>query len=95
VWARNRTEHGSNLQQTVATSLDAWQEPRIAAATAGDSRIGAGSLLDAPTARGTRTTRWAIVATNLTTTAAATLCATCTVQRDRERGRPRLPPSLS
>jgi type IV secretion system protein VirD4 len=36
----------SNLQQTVATSLDAWQEPQIAAATAGDSRIGATLLLD-------------------------------------------------
>ena len=84
MWARNRTEHGSNLQQTVATSLDAWQEPRIAAATAGDSRIGAGSLLDAPTARGTRTTRWAIVATNLTTTVARAAAGLASIARPGE-----------
>lgn len=36
----------SNLQQTVATSLDAWQEPQIVGATAGDSLIGADWLLE-------------------------------------------------
>jgi type IV secretion system protein VirD4 len=36
----------SNLTQTVATALDAWQEPQIAKATAGDSQISAERLLD-------------------------------------------------
>jgi type IV secretion system protein VirD4 len=36
----------SNLQQTVSTSLDPWQEPQIAAATSGDSQIGSDWLLD-------------------------------------------------
>jgi type IV secretion system protein VirD4 len=36
----------SNLQQTVSTSLDPWQEPQIAAATSGDSQIDADWLLD-------------------------------------------------
>jgi type IV secretion system protein VirD4 len=35
----------SNLQQTVSTSLDPWQEPQIAAATGGDSQIGSDWLL--------------------------------------------------
>jgi type IV secretion system protein VirD4 len=35
----------SSLTQTVATALDAWQEPQIAAATIGDSDIGARWLL--------------------------------------------------
>jgi type IV secretion system protein VirD4 len=35
----------SSLVQTVATALDPWQEPKIAAATAGASRIGAQQLL--------------------------------------------------
>ncbi len=35
----------SSLLQTVATALDPWQEPQIAAATAGDSQIGARWLL--------------------------------------------------
>jgi type IV secretion system protein VirD4 len=36
----------SSLLQTIATGLDAWQEPAIAAATMGESRISARSLLD-------------------------------------------------
>ena len=36
----------SSLLQTIATGLDAWQEPAIAAATVGESRISARSLLD-------------------------------------------------
>ena len=36
----------SSLLQTVATGLDAWQEPQIAAATIGDSQISAEWLLD-------------------------------------------------
>ncbi len=36
----------SSLLQTVATALDAWQEPAITAATMGESRIGAEWLLD-------------------------------------------------
>jgi type IV secretion system protein VirD4 len=36
----------SNLTQTVATALDAWQEPLIAKATAGDSQISAERLLE-------------------------------------------------
>ncbi len=35
----------SSLVQTVATALDPWQEPKIAAATAGASRIGSDQLL--------------------------------------------------
>jgi type IV secretion system protein VirD4 len=35
----------SNLTQTIATSLDAWHEPAIAAATAGENQISAGRLL--------------------------------------------------
>ena len=35
----------SNLTQTIATSLDAWHEPAIAAATAGESQISAQRLL--------------------------------------------------
>ncbi len=38
----------SSLLQTIATSLDPWQEPTIAAATMGDSTITAGWLLDGP-----------------------------------------------
>ncbi|MGH2864293.1 MAG: type IV secretory system conjugative DNA transfer family protein [Solirubrobacteraceae bacterium] len=37
----------SSLLQTAATALDPWQEPQIAAATAGDSQITPGWLLDA------------------------------------------------
>jgi type IV secretion system protein VirD4 len=44
VWGSD-SRFRSNLQQTVSTSLDAWQEPQIAAATAGDSQIGADWLL--------------------------------------------------
>jgi len=36
----------SSLLQTLATALDAWQEPQIAAATVGDSQISARWLLD-------------------------------------------------
>lgn len=36
----------SSLTQTVATALDAWQEPQIAAATVGESEIGARWLLE-------------------------------------------------
>lgn len=36
----------SSLLQTVATALDAWQEPAITAATMGESRIAADWLLD-------------------------------------------------
>jgi type IV secretion system protein VirD4 len=45
VWGSD-SRFRSNLQQTVSTSLDAWQEPQITAATAGDSQIGADWLLD-------------------------------------------------
>jgi type IV secretion system protein VirD4 len=38
----------SSLLQTVATALDAWQEPQVAGATMGDSRISADWLLDGP-----------------------------------------------
>jgi type IV secretion system protein VirD4 len=38
----------SSLLQTVATGLDPWQEPQIAAATIGDSQISARWLLDGP-----------------------------------------------
>jgi len=38
----------SSLMQTIATGLDAWLEPAIAAATIGESRITAGRLLDGP-----------------------------------------------
>ena len=38
----------SSLLQTVATALDPWQEPQIAAATIGDSQISADWLLDGP-----------------------------------------------
>jgi type IV secretion system protein VirD4 len=38
----------SSLLQTIATGLDAWQEPAIAAATVGESRISARHLLDGP-----------------------------------------------
>jgi type IV secretion system protein VirD4 len=38
----------SSLLQTVATALDAWQEPALAAATMGDSQITASWLLDGP-----------------------------------------------
>ncbi len=38
----------SSLLQTVATSLDAWQEPHINAATINDNQISPGWLLDAP-----------------------------------------------
>jgi type IV secretion system protein VirD4 len=38
----------SSLLQTVATGLDPWQEPAIAAATIGDSQITARWLLDGP-----------------------------------------------
>jgi type IV secretion system protein VirD4 len=38
----------SSLLQTVATGLDPWQEPQIAAATIGDSQISASWLLDGP-----------------------------------------------
>jgi type IV secretion system protein VirD4 len=38
----------SSLLQTVATGLDPWQEPQIAAATIGDSQISAGWLLNGP-----------------------------------------------
>jgi type IV secretion system protein VirD4 len=36
----------SNLTQTVATALDAWQEPRISEATAGENQISSRRLLD-------------------------------------------------
>ncbi len=36
----------SSLLQTIATALDAWQEPQVAGATMGESRIGADWLLD-------------------------------------------------
>jgi type IV secretion system protein VirD4 len=45
VWGSD-SRFRSNLQQTVSTALDPWQEPQIAAATAGDSQIGADWLLD-------------------------------------------------
>ena len=38
----------SSLLQTVATALDAWQEPQIAAATIGESQISPEWLLDGP-----------------------------------------------
>jgi len=38
----------SNLTQTIATNLDAWQEPAIAAATAGENQISAQRLLAGP-----------------------------------------------
>jgi type IV secretion system protein VirD4 len=38
----------SSLLQTVATALDPWQEPAIAEATIGESRISASWLLDGP-----------------------------------------------
>jgi type IV secretion system protein VirD4 len=38
----------SSLLQTIATALDAWQEPAIAAATVADSRIAADWLLGGP-----------------------------------------------
>ena len=38
----------SNLTQTIATSLDAWHEPAIATATAGESQISAQRLLAGP-----------------------------------------------
>jgi type IV secretion system protein VirD4 len=38
----------SSLLQTIATALDPWQEPQIAAATIGDSQISASWLLDGP-----------------------------------------------
>jgi type IV secretion system protein VirD4 len=37
----------SSLLQTIATALDAWQEPQVAGATMGDSRISADWLLSA------------------------------------------------
>jgi type IV secretion system protein VirD4 len=37
----------SSLLQTIATALDPWQEPRVAGATMGQSRISADWLLDA------------------------------------------------
>lgn len=45
VWAAD-ARFRSNLTQTVATALDAWQEPQIAAATVGDSEVGARWLLE-------------------------------------------------
>jgi type IV secretion system protein VirD4 len=36
----------SNLTQTIAVALDAWDEPRIARATAGENQIDAARLLD-------------------------------------------------
>jgi type IV secretion system protein VirD4 len=36
----------SNLTQTIATALDAWQEPRISKATAGENQISSRRLLD-------------------------------------------------
>jgi type IV secretion system protein VirD4 len=36
----------SSLLQTIATALDAWQEPQVAGATMGDSKISADWLLD-------------------------------------------------
>ena len=36
----------SSLLQTIATALDAWQEPQVAGATMGESRISADWLLD-------------------------------------------------
>jgi type IV secretion system protein VirD4 len=47
VWAADG-RFRSNLLQTVATALDPWQEPQIAAATIGDSPITASWLLDGP-----------------------------------------------
>ena len=38
----------SNLTQTIATSLDAWHEPAIAAATAGENQISPERLLAGP-----------------------------------------------
>jgi len=40
------TKFRSNLTQTVATALDAWQEPRISKATAGDNQVSSRRLLD-------------------------------------------------
>jgi type IV secretion system protein VirD4 len=45
VWAAD-PRFRSNLTQTIATGLDAWQEPAIAAATAGEGQISAQGLLD-------------------------------------------------
>jgi type IV secretion system protein VirD4 len=45
VWAAD-ARFRSSLTQTVATALDAWQEPQIAAATMGESEIGARWLLE-------------------------------------------------
>jgi type IV secretion system protein VirD4 len=44
VWGSD-SRFRSNLQQTVSTSLDPWQEPQIAAATSADSQIGTDWLL--------------------------------------------------
>jgi type IV secretion system protein VirD4 len=38
----------SSLLQTIATALDAWQEPQVAGATMGESRISADWLLSGP-----------------------------------------------
>jgi type IV secretion system protein VirD4 len=40
------TKFRSNLTQTVATALDAWQEPRISKATSGENQISSRRLLD-------------------------------------------------
>jgi type IV secretion system protein VirD4 len=45
VWAADHRLR-SSLMQTVATGLDAWQEPAIARATAGENQISAKRLLD-------------------------------------------------
>jgi type IV secretion system protein VirD4 len=48
VWAADHRLR-SSLMQTVATGLDAWQEPVIARATAGENQISAKRLLDGHT----------------------------------------------
>jgi type IV secretion system protein VirD4 len=45
VWAAD-SRFRSSLIQTIATGLDAWQEPAIAAATIGESQINAQQLFD-------------------------------------------------
>jgi type IV secretion system protein VirD4 len=47
VWAADHRLR-SSLMQTIATGLDAWQEPAIAAATVGESQISATRLLAGP-----------------------------------------------
>ena len=47
MWEADARFRSASLQ-TIATALDPWQEPAIAAATTGDSQISAQRLLDGP-----------------------------------------------